>query len=244
MPIPLVIVIAIAVIAMLIWQRMRLKTSLAENKDKEFGAVAERLGLRVEEGDPNTNLLYFMQPRGDYKRQLRAAGKPYDHAASFILMDGVQTSEYIVYRRVTHSYGCFLDVTLEKSLSPFEVVLRNPNQYLIPLQGMAERGELSQVRSGDAAVDAQFVIRAADPQVAAALVPALQILSGQLFVHIAGEGNRLWMSVTRMALPYFAQAAEEYMLALETAVCALEERPLPARITVPVMPPSPKAIAQ
>lgn len=222
---------------MLIWQRMRLKTSLAENQDKNFGSVADRLGMRVVEGDPNLNLLYFMQQRGDYKRQLRAAGQPYAHAASFIVMDGVETSEYIVYRRITHSFGCFLDVSLEKSLAPFEVVLRNPNQYLIPLQGMDERGELSETPSGDANVDAQFVIRTADPKTAVSLVPALQILSSQLFVHLAGEGNRLWMSLTRMALPYFASAAEEHMLALETAASALDGRPLPARIAAPAAPP-------
>jgi len=233
MPVPLVIVIAIAVIAMLIWQRMRLKTSLTENQDKNFGSVADRLGMRVVEGDPNINLLYFMQQRGNYKRQLRAAGQPYAHPASFIVMDGVETSEYIVYRRITHSFGCFLDVSLEKSLAPFEVVLRNPNQYLIPLRGMEGRGELRETPSGDAAVDAQFSIRTADPQTAAALVPALQILASQLFVHVAGEGNRLWMSLTRMALPYFASAAEEYMLALETAACAIDGRALPARISVP-----------
>lgn len=233
MPIPLVVVIVIAVVAMLIWQRMRLKTSLAENQDKNFGSVADRLGMRVVEGDANINLLYFMQQRGDYKRQLRAAGQPYAHPASFIVIDGVETSEYIVYRRITHSFGCFLDVSLEKSLAPFEVVLRNPNQYLIPLQGMEGRAELRETPSGDSAIDAQFVIRAADPQTAAALVPALQILSTQLFVHLSGEGNRLWMSLTRMALPYFAAAAEEYMLAIETAACSLDGRPLPARISVP-----------
>jgi len=114
MPMPLVLVIVIAVIAMAIWQRLRLKQSLAQNEDKNFGSVADRLGMRVEAGDPNTNLLYFMQQRGSYKRELRASGQPYAHPATFVVMDGVEKTNYLVYRRITHSYGCYLDVKLQQ----------------------------------------------------------------------------------------------------------------------------------
>ena len=236
MPVPLLVAIVVAVVAMLIWQRVRLRAGLAENQDKQFGSVTDRLGMRVEEGDPNTNLLYFMEKMGSYKRQLRASGQPYAHSASFVVMDGVEKSEYLVYRRITHSFGCYLDVKLQQRVGPFEVVLRHPNQYLIPMQDLAERAELLEMPSGDAAIDAQFVIRATDARTAAALVPALQILSSQLFVHLAGEGEQLWINFTRMALPYFAGGVEEYMLAIETAACSIEGQPLPARLGAPAVP--------
>ncbi|MGC4069417.1 MAG: hypothetical protein QM784_33150 [Polyangiaceae bacterium] len=136
MPIPFVIVIVIAVVGLFIFQRMRLKESLAQNQDKNFGAVADRLGMRVEEGDPNTNLLFFMEKRGNYQRSLRASGQPYAHPSSFVVMDGVKTNEYLVYRRITHSFGCYLDVKLKQAVPPFEVILRNPNQYLDPESGL------------------------------------------------------------------------------------------------------------
>lgn len=230
MPIPLVIVVAIAVVAMLIWQRMRLRQSLAQNGDKNFGVVADRLGMRVEEGDPNTNLLYFMEKMGNYERSLRASGQPYAHPGSFVVLDGVKTSDYLVYKRSTHTFGCFLDVKLKQTVAPFEVVLRNPNQYLVPHQDFSERSELRETPSGNATIDGQFVIRASDAKLAATLLPALQILATQPFVHLAGEGNQIWMSFTRMALPYFSSAVEEYMLALESAACSVEGMPLPARI--------------
>jgi hypothetical protein len=236
MPIPVVIVLVIAVIALFIYQRVRLQQGLAQNQDKTFGAVADRLGMRVEEGDPNTNLLYFMEKMGNYQRELRASGQPYSHLASFRVIDSVKKQDLIVVRRVTRSYGCFLQVKLRQQVPPLEVVLRNPNQYLIPTQEMAERTELREVSSGDPTIDAQFVIRTADPRIAPFLVPALQILSQQLFVHLAGEGDELWINVTRMGLPYFAGAAEEYMLAIESAACAIEGVPLPARLAVPAAP--------
>jgi hypothetical protein len=232
MPIPLVFVMVIAVVALLIFQRMKLKQSIAQNQDKNFGAVADRLGMQVEAGDPNTNLLYFMEKMGNYERELRATGKPYGHMASLKVIDSLKKQDFVAFRRVTRSYGCFLQLKLQQQVAPFEVVLRNPNQYLIPTQELQGRDELRDAPSGNAAIDAQFVIRSADARTAAALVPALQILSQQLFVHLAGEGDDLWINVTRMGLPYFAHAVEEYMLAVETAACGIEGQPLPAHIAI------------
>jgi hypothetical protein len=225
-----IVVIVVAVLGLYGWQFMQRKKSLAENQDKTFGAVAERLGLQVLEGDPNQSLYFFVERHGDYQRQLRAQGTPYGRDAFFTLMDGVKSSEYVVYRRTVHSFGCFLETALQTQTTPFEVVLRNPNPHLPPHEGMEERPELREMPSGDAAIDAKYRIRATDPKVPPALVPALRILEQQIFVHIAGEGDRVWNSFTRGSLPYFAYAVEEYLLALETAACSLEGRPLPARV--------------
>ncbi len=216
-------------IAYAIWGRRRLAATLAENTDKTFGAIAARLGLTVSEGDATVNLLYFQQPNKDFKRTLRAAGQPYAHPASLTILDGKSTSEYLVMREITTSFGCFLELGSSATLPVFEVVLRSPNQYLVPNQQFAERAELVPVATGNAALDGLFSIRASDPRIAPALVPALELMSSMLYVHIACAGPRLYVSFTRFGLAYFASAAEEYLLALETAACALEGRPLPAR---------------
>jgi hypothetical protein len=212
-----------------IWGRRRVATALAENSDKTFAAVAARLGLSVSEGDGSVNLLYFQQPKQDFERTLRAVGQPYAHPAALTLLDGKSTSEYLVMREVKTSFGCFLEISSSATLPVFEVVLRNPNQYLVPNQQFAEHTELVPAATGNAAIDAQFSIRASDPRVAPALVPTLELMSSMLYVHLACAGTRLYVSFTRFGLAYFSSAAEEYLLALETAACALEGRPLPAR---------------
>ncbi|MGC4069416.1 MAG: hypothetical protein QM784_33145 [Polyangiaceae bacterium] len=80
------------------------------------------------------------------------------------------------------------------------------------------------------------MIRSAEPGIASLLAPALSVIAQQPFVHLAGEGNQLWITFTRMALPYFASAVEEYMLLLETAACAIDGLPLPARLAAPAAP--------
>jgi hypothetical protein len=218
------VVFAVIVVGFTIWSRMRLKQGMAQSADKTIGALGARLGLAVAEGDPSTNLLYFQQPSGDYSRQLRLVGQPNGRPVSFTVVDGQKTSEYIVARKITTSFGCFLEAQLAVQVPAFEAVLRQPTQYLEPHQEMAERTDLAVVATGRPDLDAGFIVRAADPRIGPLIAGALAVLGTQLFVHLAGEGNRVWVSITRMGLPYFAGTAESYLLALETAARALEGR--------------------
>lgn len=228
MPIPLVIVFAVAVILLVVWSRLRLRTAMAQNQDKTLGAMAARMGLAVESGDPSLSILYFQQPARDYDRELRASGAPYGRPVKLTLMDGRKTTEYFVYRKITHSFGCFLEASAATNAPAFEVVLRQPNEYLVAPQDLAARPNMMEARTGDPALDARYLIRAADPRVGPALAPALRVLASQLYVHLAGEGTSLWMSFTRTALPYLSLAPEVYSHALEAAACGCEGRPAPA----------------
>jgi hypothetical protein len=223
------IVGAVVVGAVVIWSRMRLAKGMAESADKAVAAVAARLSMSVVEGDPRLNLYYFQQPSSDFERRIRAEGQPYGRPARWTVVDGQKTNEYLVVRTVTRTFGCFLEVRTGVRFPPFEAFLRSPNQYLIPEQDLAERRELAETRTGDVALDARLVVRAADPRIGPVLAPALRILCDQQFVHLAGADDRLWISFTRYGLPYFAHAAEHYLLAVETAACALEGRPIPAQ---------------
>jgi hypothetical protein len=222
------------VIGLMVFQRRKMSGAMAANADKTFGAVTQRLGLQITEGDPNLNLLYFQQPSGDFKRLLTARGQPYGRVSRLTIMDGQKTNEYIVARRITTSFGCFLEVETQANLPAFELSLREPNQYLVPHLEFAERPELTTVSCGNAELDRLFVIRAVDPRIAAALVPALQLLSTQHAVHLAGEGQRIWMSFPRMALAAFSYCPEEFLLALESAACGVEGRPAPAGLGAPM----------
>jgi hypothetical protein len=224
-----VALVLIGTAVLFIVQRKRLGQALVDNADKSIGAIASRLGLAVVEGDPGTNLLYFQQPAGDFERKIRLAGQPYGRATTFLIVDGQKTEELLVARRITRRYACILDVQTNVAFPAFEVSLRKPNEYLVPDLGFAERTDLHEVSTGDAQLDALFRVRAADPRLGRALVPSLILLTSHLYVHMAGEGNRVWSALTRMGLPYFSYAPEEILLSLETAACALEGRPAPAR---------------
>ena len=229
MNIAYVLVVIALVVGFALYQKKRMGEFKAANADKNLGSVAARLGMTVVEGDPNLNLLLFQQPAGDFERKIRLAGQPYGRPTSFLLFDGKKTNDYVIVRKITQSFGCFLEAQTNVTFPAFEVVLRNPHQYLPPALEFADRPELREVTTGNPQLDARFVIRSIDPRVGPALIPALSVVREHQYVHFAGDGSRVWSSMPRMGLPYFGYAPEEVLLALESAACGLEGRPAPSR---------------
>ena len=219
-------------LAWVVWNKRRLKQSMAENSDKNVGAVAERMGLTVAQGDPNLNLLYFMQPSGDFERVISMRGRPYGREVEFWVVDGQKSNEYIVARKITTTFGSRLELHVPNA-PVFEVVLRNPNQYLVVGQEYQNLAALREVSTGVPALDAQFIVRAERPEVGPALVGALTLLASHQYVHMVGGSQKVWMKVERMGLPYVAASAPEFLLALETAACGVEGRPAPAQAPLP-----------
>jgi hypothetical protein len=224
------VVMVVLVVGWYLYGHRKMAQGMAENADKNVGSVATRLGMSVVEGDPQINLLYFQQPSGDFKRTIRLAGQPYGRPTSLIIIDGQQTAELIVARRVTHTFGCYLEAALAMNCAAFEVVLREPNKYLMPQPEFAERSDLVETSTGNPLLDQQFIVRAQDPRVGPFLASALMLLSTHHYVHLVGEGQRVWMPLTRMALPYFSSSAEECLLGLETLAASLEGKPAPAAL--------------
>jgi hypothetical protein len=234
--IPWFVFVLIAVmVGVLLLQRRQISVTVAaaNTEDKTLGAMARRMGLQVTEGDPNLNLVYFQQPAGDFERSFAAQGSPYGRSVRFVLKDGQERNYRVVVRAVTSNFDCFLEAELQTGVPPFELSLRAPNQFMVPNLEFAERQELVTVPIADPTLEQLFVVRSADPRLVAALTPALRLLSAQHMVHLAGEGQRVWMSFPRMGLPSLSYAPEEFLLALETAACGLEGRPAPAGLGGP-----------
>lgn len=211
-----------------LWMMRAQKAQIAEHRDKSLRAVAERLGLALVEGDPELNLYYFQQPSLDFARRAVCEGRPYGRPARLLLVDGQTTDERLFSRVRTVSFGCFLEVACPVSFPPFEVALRAPSEYLTPPVFLDDVPGLREIGTGDPALDAALRVVSTDPRVGPVLAPALRVLAGQSYVHLAGASGTLTISFGRYALPYLAMAPEEQLLALETAACALEGRPAPA----------------
>lgn len=229
MDIILAVLTVAAALGLFIYQRKRLAQSLATLRDKELGAIASRLGMNVIEGDPTTNLHTLQIPIGDFHRRLRMSGAPYGRPASFALVDGRKTDDYLVVRRVARMFSCILNVQTSIAMPAFEVVLRNPNPLVVAAQELSGRSELREVSTGQPQLDALFVVRAIDPRVGPALASALTLLANHTYVHLAGDGHLVWTSLTSIGLAYFSDTPEEILLAVETAACTLEGRPAPAQ---------------
>lgn len=208
-----------------IWNKLKFNKMVEDNADKCVGAIANRLGMQVVEGDPNQNLLIFQEPMGNFERTFRATGAPYGRPTEFWVVDGRKKRDFIVATHTTLTYGSRLEVPTTAG-RVFEVLLRTPNKYLV-IAPEYEHSPLSEISIGVPTLDQLFVVRSQDPSVGAALVGALTLLATHHYVHLACDGQKLWIKWERMGLGYFAASAEEYLLALETAACGLEGRQAP-----------------
>jgi hypothetical protein len=212
------------VILLLVYTVVMRRRGMAATPHATVGALANRLGLQVMEGDPTLNLHYLSQPTLDYKRRIVLEGAPHGRPLTWEFSDGTRTQDYVFYVRKTHSWGCFLVARVGVPIADFEVVLRQPTQYLEP-HGLLEG--LGEVWTGHPDIDATFKITSSDARVAALLAPMLRLLMGKLYVHIAAQGSVMMMPLTRYAMPYFVHDAEAYTHALESLCCALEGRAPP-----------------
>jgi hypothetical protein len=222
---PIVYVMPVLVVALLVYTFAMRKRGIAATTHATVGSLAQRLGLQVVQGDPSINLYYLAQPNRDYDRNIQLVGAPYGREVKWDLTDGTRSQDFLVLVKVTTTWGCFLVARVGAHFPEFEVKLRNPNEYLVPETSLPHLPEAS---TGDPTIDATFRVAIADPRYAPLLVPAIQALAGQLYVHFVGQGGVVMIPITRYGLSYFVNAAEQYLHALEMLACALEGRQPPA----------------
>jgi hypothetical protein len=215
------------VIAMLIASVVMRRRGIAGTQHATVGALAQRLGLSILEGDPSTNLYYLTQPGRNETHSIRLAGQPYGRRVEFDFTNGKRTQDYLVLVSTTYTWGCYLAVHLNAPVPDFEVTARQPTQYLEPEVMLSS---LPEVRTGDPELDSNYRIVSADPRIAPALAPALRQLSGMLYVHLVAQKGVVMMPITRTGLNYVVHDAERVLQALVTAAGALDGQPAPQQV--------------
>ena len=223
-------VLPVVVVAMVIYTVVMRKRGMAATQHATVGSLAQRLGLQVIQGDSSTNLYYLSQPNRDYKRNIQLVGAPYGREVRWDLTDGTRSQDFLVAVKVTTTWGCFLVAKVAAHFPEFEITLESPNEYLVPERMLPY---LPETMTGDPTVDAAYRVAVADPRWASQLVAGIRALTGELYVHIVGQGGVVMVPLTRFGLPYFANAAEKYLYCLEVLACTLEGKQPPATLAAP-----------
>jgi hypothetical protein len=220
-----VYIIPVLCVGLFIWQIIARRRGMAATTHATVGGIAQRLGLQVVEGDAKLNLFYLSQPNRDYRRNIRMDGAPHGRRLRWDFTDGIRHQDFVLLVKRTTTWGCYLVADVHVGFPPFEVVLRRPNEYLVPDR---MHHDLPEARTGDPAIDQAYRIAIGDPSWAPALIPAIRALGRQEYVHIVGQGAVVMMPLSRYGLPYFAHAAEQFAHALEVVACTFEGTQPPA----------------
>ena len=168
--------------------------------DLRMGELAQRLGLRIVEGDPALNMMQahtkhnmrmakdkagFMRSSKETKVVLE--GAPYGRPTRFLFHRYTAVAERVVVQMVSGSFDCRLSLQVPADLPPFEIVSRSGlGRRYMGIKAKAEWG-LAPQSFGDADLDAKLALSSPDPRIGPFLAEVVRSLAGHRYVHIQGH---------------------------------------------------------
>ncbi len=237
-------VVLIVVVAMYLNGRRMRAGMLADNPQFGLGAIAQRLGIQLVHGDPAYNILVNDH---DVRRsaavpmiagmtgntqpvEARAVGQHRGHPVEFVFYDQTRVEKGIIETTFFRTFTCVVRVGVNAPVPPFEIVLRNENEYLVTERLV----DAPEQRFGHPAIDPVLVLRSPDPRLGPAFAPVVGALMAFGYVHVVGDQGSVRFTFTALGAPtalYYVETVLQVLLGLADV---LEGRP-----AVPVAPPAP-----
>jgi hypothetical protein len=184
------------VIGGLIYGRRHLSRVQRDTTDYQAGAIAQRLGLRLERGNPAQNLFVTGRMAEEVQHfDVRLAGQRNEVPV-----------EIVYFRNVEHERG-FLEVTIHQtwdvrltarttaSFGHFEVCLRNPQAHN-RVRPYFEN-PMPELRTGHPVTDRALRITGDNPAIATPLGELLAPLASLQYVHVVGEPGAISFLMSR-----------------------------------------------
>jgi hypothetical protein len=220
----LVPVVGLAALAYTLWARKR----AGQNHDQQFsnyraGELAQRLGLQLIAGDPNFNL-FISYANVDVRRgpsdgkpvhvEIRMQGAPHGVPLELVYLYRLERESDLTTVTWTTWFDCHMSARAARPFPPFELISRNA-----PLGPIAQTLPLAPQATGDANVDAAYLVTTAEPGVAQLLGQAAGALAtfANSGVHLVGDGQQVSFVMKRDKAPllanalYFAEAMSQQL---------------------------------
>ncbi|MCL2725527.1 MAG: hypothetical protein FWD69_13930 [Polyangiaceae bacterium] len=240
----------VVVILVLVSAKWRMAAWDKETAKFRLFEVAQRTRLSIAQGDPNLNLVtaystdnwkaftrkkgFWAALSGDASRETRALlrGAPNGHPTEFsyylrtdrttgMTFSGRSTREY------KHTSDCRLTIWVSQPFAPFEVVLRNPPQYM---ECLPPTMSLPPVSLGDPVLDAKFALSTTDPRVAPVLAQTLAPLMNVTVFHLRASDQSISFVMSAMECSCGIYFIEQVQYAMEQMASLFEGHSAPGAI--------------
>jgi hypothetical protein len=239
LPVFVAVAPALVVALLLLWAvlgRRMVRATDGRCADHRLAAVAQRLGLRIVEGNPELDLFQAQATHdmaagqltggriarfmGDREKETRARleGAPYGRPTQLVFRSYTKYQDRVPVGMVTSDVEFRLSVELPVEIPPFEIVLRKAGAF-----GVKARPEwhLPRQSFGDPEVDARLVLRCPDPRLGPRLSPVVGGLASHGYVHIQGQGRVISSLAEEDATMHAAFDLEQTQVVLEHMANAL-----------------------
>ncbi|MFO0684551.1 MAG: hypothetical protein U0234_21025 [Sandaracinus sp.] len=215
-------------------QRMMGAAAATEQQHTEAraGAVAQRMGLALVQGDPNFNFYYTNRwqdlgqamSRNVLSRpsrpdiELRMEGTPGGRRVELVYVDRLRVEDNLLSRDVMRWLDMRLIVGVQAPFPDFEVTLRTPNEYMRPEPQLA----LPPASFGDPMLDTVLALKTNDPRIAPAIAEGMRLFAGEHYVHVIGARGVLTFRCTDMSAMAFGHG-DKLLLAMDAAARGIEQ---------------------
>ena len=173
------------VIFMLFYSRKRQAQIQKDHAHYQAGAIAQRLGIRVEKGDPARNL--FIPGKGSMEQQridVLLRGERNGVPVELVFFKETQYEQGILQTTVHRSWEGRLTAKTNASFGHFEITLRQPQGWNRVRPYFAN--PMQEVATGDARTDSLLRVTSDNPTIAASLGGLVSPLTTLNYVHVIG----------------------------------------------------------
>lgn len=241
-------IIMLVVVGFMYTRGLKLRAqTLKDNPQYGLGVLAQRWQLQMVEGDPSYNL--FINSRDQEvaaatpalagmssdtpAHRARMVGQHREHPVQFEFHDQTHVERGIIETTYTRHYRCALSVGVHAAFPPFEITLRNENQYLVT----ERKTPLPEGRFNQPMLDQALRLYAADARVGPALAPVIGALCAMTYVHVVGDSGVVRFEMSPLGTSYGVYYAETVQQVLLAIADVLEGR----QPVMPAPPPPPMA---
>lgn len=175
----------VGVIGFLIYSQKRRGQIQKDTADYQAGAVAARLGMRVERGDPGQNLFVNAGLYETAKIDAVLRGERHGVPIEIVYLKENWTETGILTTTLHRKWEGRLTARTPAQFGHFEVSLRQPQSYNRTRSFFAN--PMPELSTGDARTDSMLRVTGDNPAIAGALGPLLSPLTRLNYVHVVGR---------------------------------------------------------
>ena len=212
-----------------------------------LGEIAQRTRLTLVEGDPAFNLMMAnahqdaqpFQPTGgvlgvvtgEGVKETRAVlrGAPSGRPTELSYYHRTNRETNVGVAMLSHTFEFRLSMQVAQPFHPFEIVLREPGQYL----GSPPVMSLPPSSFGNPLLDAKLMLFTNDPRIGPGIAAAVVPLASMPFVHVRAHGQSVGAFATQMGSPVLLQHLEQVQYVLDQVAATLDGRQATAPLPLP-----------
>jgi hypothetical protein len=167
------------------------------------GGVAQRLGLTLQSGDPNLNLLLafaqhaqtkdvkdggFFATTSQKETRIEMSGRPDGRDVIFVYGQTTEKSSDLSETKIKRTLEFHLTTSVNAPFDEFEIILR---KAIAP--GFEVKGVLAypEQKFGDPELDQRLILRSPNPKLGASLKEIVRPLAKQSFLHLVGQHGQI-----------------------------------------------------